>query len=79
MDREKAKAMGVNVVDAFTTLQATFGAYYVNDFNLFGRTYKVNVQSESPFREKPEDLRNVFVRSNSGELVPISALVNMNA
>lgn len=67
--------MGVNVVDAFTTLQATFGAYYVNDFNLFGRTYKVNVQSESPFREKPEDLRNVFVRSNSGELVPISALV----
>lgn len=75
LDREKAKAMGVNVSDVFTTLQATFGAYYVNDFNLFGRTYKVNVQSESPFREKPEDLRNVFVRSSSGELVPISSLV----
>ncbi len=75
LDREKAKAMGININDVFTTLQATFGSYYVNDFNLFGRTYKVNVQSESPFREKPEDLRNVFVRSNSGELVPISALV----
>ncbi|TLD83186.1 multidrug efflux RND transporter permease subunit [Helicobacter sp. MIT 11-5569] len=76
LDREKAKAMGVNVSEVFTTLQATFGAYYVNDFNLFGRTYKVNVQSESPFRESPEDLRNVFVRSNNGELVPISALVS---
>ncbi len=75
LDREKAKAMGVNVSDVFTTLQATFGAYYVNDFNLFGRTYKVNIQSESPFRETPEDLRNVFVRSNNGELIPISALV----
>lgn len=75
LDRAKAKAMGVNINDVFTTLQATFGSYYVNDFNLFGRTYKVNVQSESPFREKPEDLRNVFVRSNTGELVPISALV----
>lgn len=76
LDREKAKAMGVNVSDVFTTLQATFGAYYVNDFNLFGRTYKVNIQSESPFRETPEDLRNVFVRSTNGELVPISALVS---
>lgn len=75
LDRAKAKAMGVNINDVFTTLQATFGSYYVNDFNLFGRTYKVNVQSESPFREKPEDLRNVFVRSNTGDLVPISALV----
>ncbi|PZT47363.1 multidrug efflux RND transporter permease subunit [Helicobacter valdiviensis] len=76
LDRQKAKSLGVNVSDVFSTLQATFGAYYVNDFNLFGRTYKVNIQSESAFRESPDDLRNVFVRSSNGELVPISSLVS---
>ncbi|CAM2821741.1 efflux RND transporter permease subunit [Helicobacter burdigaliensis] len=76
LDRQKAKSLGVNVSDVFSTLQATFGAYYVNDFNLFGRTYKVNIQSESPFRESPDDLRNVFVRSSNGDLVPISSLVS---
>ncbi len=75
LDRDKAKSLGVNIVDVFSTLQSTFGSYYVNDFNLYGRTYKVNIQSESPFRESPENLRNVFVRSQSGELIPISALV----
>ena len=76
LDRQKAKSLNVDVDDVFSTLQATFGAYYVNDFNLFGRTYQVNIQSEAPFREKPEDLRNVFVKSKNGEMVPISALVN---
>lgn len=75
LDRDKAKSLGVNIADVFSTLQSTFGSYYVNDFNLYGRTYKVNIQSESPFRESPENLRNVFVRSQSGELIPISALV----
>lgn len=75
LDREKAKSLGVNINDVFSTLQATFGSYYVNDFNLYGRTYKVNIQSDGAFRESPEDLRNVYVRSSSGELVPISALV----
>jgi multidrug efflux pump len=76
LDRQKAKALGVSVSDVFAALQATFGAYYVNDFNLFGRTYKVNLQSEASYRESPEDLSNVFVRSSKGELIPISALVN---
>ncbi|MWV62858.1 multidrug efflux RND transporter permease subunit [Helicobacter saguini] len=76
LDREKAKAMGVNVDDVFTAMQSTFGKYYVNDFNLYGRTYQVNVQAESRFREIPEDLSRVFVRSSSGSLVPISSLVN---
>ncbi|AFL68397.1 efflux RND transporter permease subunit [Sulfurospirillum barnesii] len=75
LDREKAKALGVSINDAFKTMQATFGAYYVNDFNLFGRTYQVNVQSEADFREKPEDLKNVFVKSANGSLIPLSALV----
>ncbi|MDE5602568.1 MAG: multidrug efflux RND transporter permease subunit [Helicobacter sp.] len=75
LDRDKAKSLGVNITDVFSTLQSTFGSYYVNDFNLYGRTYKVNIQSESPFRESPENLSNVFVRSQSGELIPISSLV----
>lgn len=76
LDREKAKALGVSIDDAFKTMQATFGAYYVNDFNLFGRTYQVNVQSEADFREKPEDLKNVFVKSSTGKLIPLSSLVS---
>ncbi|NCD11338.1 MAG: multidrug efflux RND transporter permease subunit [Epsilonproteobacteria bacterium] len=76
LDREKAKALGVSINDAFKTMQATFGAYYVNDFNLFGRTYQVNVQSEADFREKPEDLKHVFVKSNTGKLIPLSSLVS---
>lgn len=75
LDREKAKALGISVSDAFKTLQSTFGAYYVNDFNLFGRTYQVNVQSESDFREKPEDMKSVYVKSSSGKLIPLSSLV----
>ncbi len=76
LDREKAKALGVSIDDAFKTMQATFGAYYVNDFNLFGRTYQVNVQSEADFREKPEDLKHVFVKSSTGKLIPLSSLVS---
>lgn len=76
LDREKAKAMGVSVDDVFTTLQSTFSKYYVNDFNLYGKTYQVNIQAQSKFRESPEDLSRVFVKSSSGVLVPISSLVH---
>jgi len=75
LDREKAKALGISISDAFKTLQSTFGAYYVNDFNLFGRTYQVNVQSDVDFRENPEDMKNVFVKSSTGMLIPISSLI----
>lgn len=76
LDREKAKAMGVSINDAFKTLQSTIGSYYVNDFNLFGRKYQVNVQAEADFREKPEDMKNIFVKSSSGKLIPLNALVS---
>lgn len=76
LDRDKAKALNVNVDDVFSTMQSTFGNYYANDFNLYGRTYKVYVQAESNFRESPEDLSQVFVKSSSGALVPISSLVS---
>lgn len=76
LDRERAKAMGVSVDDVFTALQSTFGRYYVNDFNLYGKTYQVNIQAQSNFRESPEDLSRVFVKSSNGDLIPISALVH---
>ena len=78
VEREKAMALGVPVNDVFETLQSTMGALYVNDFNKFGRTYRVQVQAEAAFRAKPEDLGNVYVRSaSSGEMVPLKALITV--
>ncbi|NJB68123.1 hydrophobe/amphiphile efflux-1 (HAE1) family protein [Desulfobaculum xiamenense] len=77
LDREKAKALGVPVNRVFQTMQATFGAYYVNDFNKMGRTFRVQIQSESDYRSTPEDLRNVYVRSETGQMIPLTALVNI--
>jgi len=78
VDREKARMMGVKVDAIFNVLKATFGANYVNDFTMNGRNYQVNVQAESGFRNTPEDLHNLFVRSDSGELVPIYNLVTFH-
>ena len=75
LDIDKTKALGVSINDAYKTLQLTLGSYYVNDFNLYGRTYQVNVQSESKLREKPDDLNAIFVKSESGKLIPISSLI----
>ena len=61
----------------FETLQSTFGALYVNDFNRSGRVYQVQLQSEPRFRAYPEDIRNVYVRAKSGDLVPLTALANI--
>ncbi len=77
LDREKAKALGVAISDVYAAMQSTFGAYYVNDFNKFGRTFKVQIQSEADFRDRPEDLRDVFVRSSKGEMIPLTALASI--
>ena len=77
VDTDKAKSLGVDTADIFATIQATFGNTYTNDFNLFGRTYHVNVQSESAFREGTENYNDVFVKSNEGRLVPISSLATI--
>jgi hydrophobe/amphiphile efflux-1 (HAE1) family protein len=77
LDREKAMTLGVPVPEVFDTLQSTFGALYVNDFNRSGRVYQVQLQSEPRFRAYPEDIRNVYVRAKSGELVPLTALANI--
>ncbi|WP_339799586.1 multidrug efflux RND transporter permease subunit [uncultured Marinobacter sp.] len=77
VDREKAEAAGVPVDQIFVTMQSTFGSLYVNDFTLLGRNWQVNLQSEGEFRSHPDDLRRVFVRSNYGEMVPLSSLVKL--
>ncbi len=77
LDRDKARALNVPINDVFTIMQSTFGSLYVNDFTLFGRSYRVNLQSEADFRRSPEDLRHVFVRSTEGQLVPLDALVKV--
>jgi len=77
LNRDKAKALGVPISSIFETMQSTFGSLYVNDLTLFGRNYQVNLQSEANFRERPEDLKQVFVRSDSGSMVPIDTLLRV--
>ncbi|HEY1059640.1 MAG TPA: efflux RND transporter permease subunit [Limnobacter sp.] len=73
VDRERARAMGVNVNEVFDTLAASLGTYYVNDFNKFGRTWQVLMSADKQYRSNPEDIGNLYVRSNKGEMIPISA------
>ena len=76
VDREKAISLGVPVQDVFDALQSTMAALYVNDFNKFGRTFRVQVQADAPFRSQPEDLGAVYVRSTtSREMIPLKALI----
>ena len=77
LDRERAKASSVPITSVFDTLQALFGTLYVNDFNKFGRTYRVQLQAESEYRSKPEDIAKVYVRSTRGEMVPLGSLVKL--
>jgi HAE1 family hydrophobic/amphiphilic exporter-1 len=75
VDRVKAKNLGVPLSEIFNTLQAQMGSLYINDFNKFGQTYQVIMQAESRFRSDLDDLEQFYVRSNRGEMVPLSTLV----
>ncbi|TKZ19362.1 efflux RND transporter permease subunit [Shimia litoralis] len=77
LDREKAKSLNVAISDVFQTLQAYMGSYYVNDFNLFGRVYRVMIQADGEYRDKVEDLDTLYVRSQAGEMVPMGTLINV--
>jgi len=77
VDREKAKSMEIKVSSVFETLQSTFGKGYINDFNLYSRTFHVNIRSESKYRATQEQMKNTFVRTDTGALVPLSELVNI--
>ncbi len=75
VDRIKAKNLGVSLSEIFMTLQAQMGSLYVNDFNKFGQTYKVIMQAEAPFRSDLSAMDHFFLKSSSGEMVPLNALV----
>ncbi len=77
VDNIKAKSKGVNIADIFSTLSSTFGSYYINDFNLYGRTYTVNIQAKGEFRKGVEDLNKVFVKASNNELLPVSSFVTV--
>lgn len=74
VDEAKAISLGVPVADIYATLQSTMGSLYVNDFNKSGRTYRVQLQAEAEYRMKVDDLGKVYVRSNTGQMIPLSAL-----
>jgi hydrophobe/amphiphile efflux-1 (HAE1) family protein len=74
IDRDKAQALGVNINDVFTALQATLGGIYVNDFNLYGRTWQVNIQGEAIDRSDLPDVWRIFVRNKSGTMVPLRSI-----
>ena len=78
VDREKAKKAGVAINDIFSTLSATMGSYYVNDFNKYGRTWQVLLSSEPEYRKRPDDITGMYVRSQAGQMVPLSALVKVS-
>ncbi len=77
VDREKAKTLGVPIDGLFDTLAATLGTYYVNDFNKYGRTWQVLMSAEPRFRSSPGEIGGIYVRSQRGEMVPLSALAQI--
>ncbi len=74
VNRETAKARGVNLADLFGTMQTFLSDLYINDFNLYGKTYRVQAEAAQPFRQKPEDIGRLYVRGNGGAMIPLSAL-----
>ena len=78
VDRAKAKRMGVALTDVFDTMQINLGSLYVNDFNRFGRTYRVVVQADAPYRSRAEDIAQLKTRNAKGELVPLGSLLRVD-
>ena len=77
IDRDKAKMMGISLAQISTTLNVFMGSEYVNDFDYNNRTYRVFVQADQPFRMKANDLHSYYVRSNSGQMIPLDNLVTV--
>ena len=77
VERNKAKALGIELSDIFSTLQTQLGSLYVNDFTRFGKNYRVLLQAEGEFRQRPEDLSHYFVRNRDGDMVPLTTLASL--
>jgi hydrophobe/amphiphile efflux-1 (HAE1) family protein len=79
VDRVRAKTLGVSISDIFLTLQTQLGGFYINDFNLFGKTFRVMVQAEAKFRQNEGDLKELYVANNQGKMVSMASLVSTRA
>ena len=77
VDRATAKARGVSLTDLFSTLQTFLSTLYINDFNLYGRTYRVQAEAQAQFRRTPEDIARLYVRGRGGEMIPVSSLLRI--
>jgi hydrophobe/amphiphile efflux-1 (HAE1) family protein len=77
LNRERAKALGVPIDEAYNTLAATLGTFYVNDFNRYGRTWQVLMSAEPQQRRRPQDIGAVYTRSGKGEMVPLAAIADV--
>lgn len=75
VDREKAKKLGVSISDVYATMSTLLGSSYVNDFNIYGRNFRVMTQADSSFRGNVNDLQNYYVRNNQGGMIPLGSLV----
>ena len=78
LDRTKAKILGIPLSEVFSSVQTYLGSFYVNDFNKFGRTFKVMTQADSQFRTNSEDIKRIQVRTQSGQMVPLSTLATIS-
>ncbi|MEA3240880.1 MAG: multidrug efflux RND transporter permease subunit [Pseudomonadota bacterium] len=78
INRTRAEYLQIPVSRIFSTLQAQLGSIYVNDFNLHGHTYQVKVQAEAPYRDTLDDIQRLYVRSNDGNMVPMSSLATLS-
>ena len=76
IDREKVQTLGIDLSEVFSTLQSVLGSFYVNDFNLFGRTWQVNIQGEAADRTQIDDIYRINVRNSAGEMVPVRAFAD---
>jgi multidrug efflux pump subunit AcrB len=77
IDRDKAQALGLNMGDVFTALQSTLGGYFVNNFNLYGRTWQVNIEGEARDRRDFENIWQIHVRNKTGDMVPLRSIANL--
>jgi multidrug efflux pump len=78
IDRTKVEQLGIDLGSIFRTMQTFLGSRYINDFNLFGRTYQVIAQSESEYRDQPEDILKLKIRNNEGEMIPFGSILQLS-
>ena len=78
-NREKANALGVNMADIFTTMQTYLGSFYINDFNKFGKVFRVYAQAKTDFRSDKADISKLFVKNDKGQMLPLNAVVSIKS